>query len=106
MLKLVGSLATHCSEYAFYPVDKYFDMPVIKNKIINMVMMNFLTFINWNSLPVYPKITAGQMKELHQKRTYKNLCRRKTFALVNYGDIPNKDIHTKPSIIVEISWNY
>ncbi|KGQ45616.1 restriction endonuclease subunit S [Gallibacterium anatis] len=48
------------------------------------------------------KITAGQMKELHQENApIKIFAGGKTFALVNYGDIPNKDIHTKPSIIVK-----
>ncbi|MEE6032045.1 restriction endonuclease subunit S [Avibacterium paragallinarum] len=48
------------------------------------------------------KITAGQMKELHKENSpVKIFAGGKTFALVNYGDIPNKDIHTKPSIIVK-----
>ncbi|MFZ7135778.1 restriction endonuclease subunit S [Avibacterium avium] len=48
------------------------------------------------------KITAGQMKELHQENApIKIFAGGKTFALVNYGDIPDKDIHTKPSIIVK-----
>ncbi|MDO4450131.1 MAG: restriction endonuclease subunit S [Moraxella sp.] len=48
------------------------------------------------------KITAGQMKELHQENApIKIFAGGKTFAMVNYGDIPEKDINQKPSIIVK-----
>ena len=47
-------------------------------------------------------ITAGQMKELHKENApVKIFAGGKTFALVNFEDIPQKDIHTKPSIIVK-----
>lgn len=48
------------------------------------------------------KITAGQMKELHQENApIKIFAGGKTFAMVDYGDIPEKDINQKPSIIVK-----
>lgn len=47
-------------------------------------------------------ITAGQMKELHKDNApVKIFAGGKTFAMVNYEDIPNKDINNKPSIIVK-----
>lgn len=47
-------------------------------------------------------ITAGQMKELHKDNApVKIFAGGKTFAMVNYQDIPNKDINNKPSIIVK-----
>ena len=48
------------------------------------------------------KITAGQMKELHQENApIKIFAGGKTFAMVNYDDIPEKDINRNPSIIVK-----
>ena len=48
------------------------------------------------------KITAGKMKELHKKNApVKIFAGGKTFALVDYADIPEKDINRKPSIIVK-----
>ncbi|UNU72563.1 restriction endonuclease subunit S [Moraxella nasovis] len=48
------------------------------------------------------KITAGQMKELHKEDApIKIFAGGKTFALVDYDDIPQKDINHKPSIIVK-----
>lgn len=48
------------------------------------------------------KITAGQMKELHKENApIKIFAGGKTFALVDFDDIPKKDIHNEPSIIVK-----
>lgn len=48
------------------------------------------------------KITAGQMKKLHKDNApVKIFAGGKTFAMVNYGDITEKDINNKPSIIVK-----
>src|SRR5690554_3595429 len=52
------------------------------------------------------KITAGQMKELHKDGApVKIFAGGKTVAFVDYGDIPEKDINTKPSIIVKSRGN-
>ena len=48
------------------------------------------------------KITASRMKELHTERgEVKIFAGGKTFAMVNFEDIPAKDINKKPSIIVK-----
>ncbi|MGX2987316.1 restriction endonuclease subunit S [Ursidibacter sp. B-7004-1] len=48
------------------------------------------------------KITAGQMKELHKDDApVKIFAGGKTFALVDFDDIPSKDINHKPSVIVK-----
>jgi type I restriction enzyme, S subunit len=48
------------------------------------------------------KITASQMKELHKNDApLKIFAGGKTFALVNFDDIPKKDINREPSIIVK-----
>lgn len=48
------------------------------------------------------KITAGQMKELHKENApVKIFAGGKTFAFVDFFDIPEKDINTEPSIIVK-----
>ncbi|HCR3549695.1 restriction endonuclease subunit S [Morganella morganii] len=48
------------------------------------------------------KITAGQMKILHQDNApLKIFAGGKTVAFVNFGDIPEKDINREPSIIVK-----
>lgn len=48
------------------------------------------------------KITAGKMKELHKRDApIKIFAGGKTFALVDFDDIPQKDINHKPSIIVK-----
>jgi len=48
------------------------------------------------------KITAGKMKELHKSNApIKIFAGGKTFALVDFDGIPQKDINHKPSIIVK-----
>lgn len=48
------------------------------------------------------QITASKMKELHKDNApIKIFAGGKTFALVNFGDIPDKDVNTNPSIIVK-----
>ncbi len=48
------------------------------------------------------KITAGQMKILHQDNApLKIFAGGKTVAFVNFGDIPEKDINREPSVIVK-----
>ena len=48
------------------------------------------------------KITASRMKELHKDGApLKIFAGGKTIAYVDYEDIPEKDINTKPSIIVK-----
>ena len=48
------------------------------------------------------KITAGQMKLLHKDGAPIHIfAGGKTYADVNYGDIPDKDIHTEEAIIVK-----
>ena len=48
------------------------------------------------------KITAGKMKELHKSNApIKIFAGGKTFALVDFDDISQKDINHKPSIIVK-----
>ena len=48
------------------------------------------------------KITAAEMKVLHKENApLKIFAGGKTFALVNYSDIPEKDINKNPSIIVK-----
>ncbi|ENX7532478.1 restriction endonuclease subunit S [Neisseria gonorrhoeae] len=48
------------------------------------------------------KITAGQMKEMHKDNApLKIFAGGKTFALVDFDDVPDKDIHREPSIIVK-----
>ena len=48
------------------------------------------------------KITASQMKSLHQEGApIRIFAGGKTYADVNYGDIPDKDIHTEEAIVVK-----
>ena len=48
------------------------------------------------------KITAKQMEQLHSANgEIRIFAGGKTYADVHYGDIPEKDINTKPSIIVK-----
>ena len=48
------------------------------------------------------KITAAEMKVLHKDNApLKIFAGGKTFALVNFEDVPEKDINTNPSIIVK-----
>lgn len=48
------------------------------------------------------KITAGQMKSLHKEGApVRIFAGGKTFADVNYGDIPDKDVHNEEAIIVK-----
>ena len=48
------------------------------------------------------KITAGQMKLLHKDGApIRIFAGGKTYADVNYGDIPDNDIHTEEAIIVK-----
>lgn len=48
------------------------------------------------------KITAGQMKQIHKDTApVKIFAGGKTFALVDYGDIPEKNVNKNPSIIVK-----
>ncbi len=48
------------------------------------------------------KITAAQMKEINtEKGKVKIFAGGKTFAMVNFDDIPSKDINYDPSIIVK-----
>lgn len=48
------------------------------------------------------KITAGQMKLLHKEGApIRIFAGGKTYADVNYGDIPDKDIHTEEAIVVK-----
>ena len=48
------------------------------------------------------KITAGQMKALHNDEApLKIFAGGKTTALVNFEDIPHKDVNREPSIIVK-----
>ena len=47
-------------------------------------------------------ITAGRMKELHKENApLKIFAGGKTFALVNFTDIPEKNVNREPSIIVK-----
>ena len=48
------------------------------------------------------KITASQMKLLHKEGApIRIFAGGKTYADVNYGDIPDKDIHTEEAIVVK-----
>lgn len=48
------------------------------------------------------KVTAGQMKELHKEGApIRIFAGGKTFADVDYGDIPEKDVHHEEAIIVK-----
>ena len=48
------------------------------------------------------KITAGQMKKIHKEGSpLKIVAGGKTFAFVDFEDIPKKDINREPSIIVK-----
>jgi type I restriction enzyme S subunit len=48
------------------------------------------------------KITAGQMKELHKDGApVKIFAGGKTVAFLDYSDLPEKDVNSKPSIIVK-----
>ena len=48
------------------------------------------------------KITAGQMKLLHKEGApIRIFAGGKTYVDVNYGDIPDKDIHTEEAIVVK-----
>lgn len=48
------------------------------------------------------QITAGQMKELHKENApVKIFAGGKTFAMVDFEDLPPKDINIKLSIIVK-----
>ena len=64
--------------------------------------------VEWNTLGELlvrtkgTKITAGKMKELHkEKAPVKIFAGGKTFAAVDYSDIPEKDINYHTSIIVK-----
>ena len=64
--------------------------------------------VEWKMLNEYlkkgkgTKITASQMKLLHKDGApIRIFAGGKTYADVNYGDIPDKDIHTEEAIIVK-----
>ncbi len=67
--------------------------------------------VEWKTLKEIMKrnkwttITAGEMRELDKKDgIVKIFAGWKTFAMVNPEDIPEKDIHNVPSIIVKSRW--
>lgn len=75
---------------------------------INILTMIGQTEVDWKPLGEVlvrtkgTKITAGQMKELHKENApIKIFAGGKTFALVDFDDIPKKDVHNEPSIIVK-----
>ena len=64
--------------------------------------------VEWKKLNEYlkkgkgTKITASQMKLLHKDGApIRIFAGGKTYADVNYGDIPDKDIHTEEAIVVK-----
>lgn len=64
--------------------------------------------VEWKTLNEYlkkgkgTKITASQMKLLHKDGApIRIFAGGKTYADVNYGDIPDKDIHTEEAIVVK-----
>lgn len=64
--------------------------------------------VEWKMLNEYlkkgkgTKITASQMKLLHKDGApIRIFAGGKTYADVNYGDIPDKDIHTEEAIVVK-----
>ena len=64
--------------------------------------------MEWKTLNEYlkkgkgTKITASQMKLLHKDGApIRIFAGGKTYADVNYGDIPDKDIHTEEAIVVK-----
>lgn len=76
------------------------------NVIINQLLQG--QAVEWQTLGEVlvrtkgTKITAGKMKELHKSNApIKIFAGGKTFALVDFDDIPQKDINHKPSIIVK-----
>lgn len=76
------------------------------NVIINQLLQG--QAVEWRALGEVlvrtkgTKITAGKMKELHKSNApIKIFAGGKTFALVDFDDIPQKDINHKPSIIVK-----
>jgi type I restriction enzyme, S subunit len=83
-----------------------------RKKQYNYYRDNLLTFkedeVEWKALGEIlhrtkgTKITASKMKEIHKNNApLKIFAGGKTFALVNFDDIPEKDINREPSIIVK-----
>ncbi|NUF49797.1 restriction endonuclease subunit S [Gilliamella sp. ESL0250] len=83
-----------------------------RKKQYNYYRDKLLTFkedeVEWKSLGEIlhrtkgTKITASKMKEIHKNNApLKIFAGGKTFALVNFDDIPEKDINREPSVIVK-----
>ncbi|MCO6524408.1 MAG: restriction endonuclease subunit S [Candidatus Schmidhempelia sp.] len=84
----------------------------IRKKQYNYYRDKLLSFkedeVNWKTLGEIlhrtkgTKITASKMKEMHKDNApLKIFAGGKTFALVNFDDIPQKDINREPSIVVK-----
>ena len=74
-------------------------------------LLSFGNDVEWRELGEilnknkWTKITASKMKELHKDSApVKIFAGGKTFALVDFEDIPEKDIYKTPSIIVKSRW--
>ena len=80
----------------------------MQSKAKNLIEMIQTAPVEWKPLGEVlvrtkgTKITAGQMKEMHKDNApLKIFAGGKTFALVDFDDVPDKDIHREPSIIVK-----
>ena len=93
--ELTSELTSRKKQYSFY-----------RDKLLSFEDKVYQ--VEWKKLSEYlkkgkgTKITASQMKLLHKEGApIRIFAGGKTYADVNYGDIPDKDIHTEEAIVVK-----
>jgi len=93
--ELTSELTSRKKQYSYY-----------RDKLLSFEDENYP--VEWKKLNEFlkkgkgTKITASQMKSLHQEGApIRIFAGGKTYADVNYGDIPDKDIHTEEAIVVK-----
>ena len=95
MTEYATELTSRKKQYSYY-----------RDKLLSFEDENYP--VEWKKLNEFlkkgkgTKITASQMKSLHQEGApIRIFAGGKTYADVNYGDIPDKDIHTEEAIVVK-----
>ena len=93
--ELTSELTSRKKQYSFY-----------RDKLVSFE--DEVYQVEWKTLNEFlkkgkgTKITASQMKLLHKDGApIRIFAGGKTYADVNYGDIPDKDIHTEEAIVVK-----
>ena len=93
--ELTSELTSRKKQYSFY-----------RDKLLSFE--DEVYHVEWKMLNEFlkkgkgTKITASQMKLLHKEGApIRIFAGGKTYADVNYGDIPDKDIHTEEAIVVK-----